>query len=139
MGLNDTISVAVQKSVPKVGYEDSLRAAIEEMDRSSVSALAVESGGELVGIITEMDLMNSLVQNDDLDASKVNQCMTACDLISSAPSKISPCIQLDEDESVMNALKVMNEAGVRNLLVSGGDDKAIGLVSARDLLKIATA
>lgn len=137
MGFNDSISAAIQKDTPAVGLEDSLRTAVRKMSDAGASAIIVQSGAELVGIVTVMDLMNSVCRNDDLDGTKVTSFMTACELITRVVARV-PCIQLDEDESVKNALDIMNEAGVHDLLVSGGPQgKAIGMVSAADLLKIA--
>ncbi len=138
MAMHDRIRAAVRTDAPKVGLDDSLRTAIRSLAGWDCSALLVESGGELVGIITDMDMATSVVNGDDLDTTKVAGFMTSCELISAKPTK-TPCVQLDEDESVANALAIMHEGGVHNLLVSGGGGKAIGVVSARGLLALAIA
>lgn len=136
MGLQDTISSAIQKNTPTVTIEDSLRTAIQRLGEAKASALAVRSGAELVGIVTEMDLMYSLSNGKDLDATQVAACMTACELISSKGAR-NPCVQLDESENVVTALNIMYEAGVHNLLVSGAGNQVLGVVAARDLLLLA--
>lgn len=139
MGINESISAAVQRDVPFVGQDESLRSAIVKMADSAESAIIVKNGEDLVGVVTDMDLMSSVVDGDDLDSTPVARFMTACELITKKAAKI-PCVQLDEGESIKNALDIMYEAGVHHLLVSGGsDDEVIGMVSAKSLLKIAAS
>ena len=134
MGLNDTIKNVVEWDAPSVDSEDSLRDAIYKM-ASCKSSLLVKLNGVVAGIVSDMDVMHSLVEGDDLDETKVSGFMTACQVIAGQPVK-SPCIQLHEDETVKNALGVMDTAGVHNLVVSGDHDKRVGTVSICDLLKL---
>ena len=136
MGFTDTISSAIQKETLVIESTDSLRTAIQKMTQANATGLIVKSGGDLIGIVTVMDLMNSVANDDDLDTTPVSSFMTACELITDKVVK-TPCVQLDEGQNVKDALKIMNEAGVRNLLVSGDNNEAIGMVSALSLLKLA--
>jgi CBS domain-containing protein len=138
MGMNDTIGAAVQKNGPTVSLDDSLRTAIRKLAETRATGLVVKADGRVMGIITSRDLMRSVVNKADLDATKVSQFMTACELIDKKATK-SPCVQVDENESVAMALAVMDEAGVHNLLVSGSTGEAIGMVSAQELLKLAAS
>jgi len=134
MGLNDAIKNVVEWDVPSVDSEDSLREVIRKMG-SCKSSLLVKLNGVVAGIVSDMDVMHSLVEGDDLDQTKVSKFMTACELIKSHATK-SPCVQLHEDESVKNALGIMDIAGVHNLVVTGGNDERVGTVSICDLLKL---
>lgn len=136
MGLNDEIEKAVNWETQSVGMDDSMRVAIEKMIADKCSALAVKVGDEVVGVLTDFDLMDCLDRDDDLDKIKASSCMTACELITGKEVK-SPCAQLDSSHSVKNAIAVLNVAGVHHLLVSGDDDKCVGLISSIDLLKLA--
>lgn len=133
MGAQDSIREVVRVDAAAVAAGDSLRTAISAMVANGVSALTVKSGNELIGILTDMDIMLCINSGKDLDSTKVMTSMTACELITSKGAK-SPCVQLDEDESVEMALKIMAEAGVHNLLVTGDADRPVGMVSSRDLL-----
>jgi len=62
--------------------------------------------------------------------------MTKCDFNTDKSSK-NACIQLDEDEDVISAIKVMYEAGVNHLLVTGEKSKPVGIVSSLELIKLA--
>jgi CBS domain-containing protein len=135
MSLKDTIKNAITKDTPAVALEDTLEIAIRKMVDGACSALAVRSGGELIGIVTDMDIMESIRRNGLSDTAKVSDFMVKCELLAEKGTK-SPCVQLDEDESVENALKVMAGAGVHHLLVSGANNKIIGIVSSRALLKL---
>lgn len=135
MGLNDEISLAVNWDAPSVDIEDSLRSIIQKMIGANASALAVKTGGHVVGVITDMDVMLSVDAGKDLDETKASSFMTACELIDDKGVK-SPCVQLDAAQSVGNALGVMAVAGVHNLLVSGESEKGPGMVSVHDLLRL---
>ena len=136
MGLNDEIQNVVNWEAQGVDVNDSIRVAIQKMVDSKASALAVKLGDEVVGVVTDMDLMECVDSNENLDETKAANCMTACELITREGTQ-SPCVQLDSSQSVGSALGVMNLAGVHHLLVSGEDDKTTGLVSITDLLKLA--
>lgn len=135
MAKNDLIRQAIKKKLPAVTIDDTLHSAIKTMTDADVSALVVISDGELVGIITEMDLMHGVTEHSDLAAVKVGSLMTACELITSTAAN-SPCVQLDEEESALNAIRIMNHAGVHHLLVSDANGKAVGMVAAKDILKL---
>jgi predicted transcriptional regulator len=61
--------------------------------------------------------------------------MTKCELISSEGTK-NACAQLDEEQDVLSALKVMHQAGVNHLLVSRGESKPVGVVSALEIIRL---
>ena len=125
------------KQTPIVRLDDNLLTAVQEMTKNDVSALILKQGDELIGILTDMDIMEGIVHNgSDLSETNVASCMTACQLITDSPAK-SPCVQLYEGENVKNALDVMSTAGIHNLLVSCERGVRTCMVNIRDLLKIA--
>ena len=134
MGFNDEIINAVDWDAPSVDMEANLRTVIQMMVDNQSSALTVMMGEEVMGVVTDMDILESFGRNDDLDETKVAEFMTTCKLISNKEIA-SPCAQLDSAESVANALKVMDSAGVHHLLVSGGEKEKAGIVSILNLLK----
>lgn len=133
MGLGNEISSAVKWDSPSIDMRDTLRMTITKMVNSGVSALVIKSGDEVIGIVTEMDLLHCIANGDDFDGFTVSKFMTSCEIISGKKIK-APCIQLDETQSVENAIGVMNLAGVHHLLVTEG--KKAGVVSAQDLLRL---
>jgi predicted transcriptional regulator len=137
MGMNDEIKSAVNWGTVSVDLDDSVRVAIEKMSVSRSAALAVKMGDEVVGVLTDTDLLMCVSRGEDVDTTKASRCMTPCEIITTKRSK-SPCVQIDASQTVENALGVLNLAGVHHLLVSGEDDR-VGLVSVVDLLKLAIA
>lgn len=133
MGLNAEIKSVVNWDAPSVDIEDNLRKVIKKMLEHNASALAVKVGDEVAGVVTDMDVMDCISNKEDLDEIKASKFMTACELINDKGVK-TPCVQLDESQSVESALGVMATAGVHHLLVAG--EKTAGMVSVHDLLKL---
>ena len=135
MGKGKTIKDAIRKGAPTVNIEDSLETALKIMARENISAILVKKNTDLVGIITISDIMYSLANEENPQQIKVASFMTACELITSKAAK-TPCVQLDEDEDILSAIKVMNEAGVNHVLVSGSKGEPEGMVSSLDIIKL---
>ncbi len=133
MSLKDEIRSAVNWDAPGVDMNDSLRTAIQKMMVGGSTALLVKMDSIVIGVVTDMDLMRTVVSNEDLDETKVSEFMTGCELITGRTTK-TPAVQLHEAESVENALGVLEEANLHNLVVSGENEKCAGTVSVRDLL-----
>ena len=135
MGIQSEIKDAVNWDAPTVGLQSSLREAIQKLVANNVSGLVVKTDDAVVGLVTEMDLLDCISNQKDLDKTRVSEFLTPCELITNHPTK-SPCAQLDESESVENAIKVLSAAGTHNLVVSGAKEMESGIVSSRDLLKL---
>lgn len=101
-------------------YELAARLAVEEVG----SVLIVESG-QLMGIVTERDIVVALA--DATDPSRA----TAADIMSPDP------MCADMDDSIRSAAEQMAEAGILHLPVLGRGE-VIGVVSARDFLAALT-
>lgn len=121
-------------SYPTVMLDDNLKKALKSMANDHTTALLVKQNDELVGIITISDIMHSLVKGDDPAETSVSTFMTSCELLSGKSIK-SPCVQLDEDEDLLAAIKLMNEAGVDHILVSGSRGEPAGMVSSLEIVK----
>jgi len=138
MALQDTLKTITAWNVPPVSATTSLKTAIDLMSEHGVCALAVATDGEILGLVTDLDLSSAVVRGWDPRTTMVAECMTACDLITGSGAR-NPCVQLDEDETVENALKLLDGQGVHNLLVSGPGSSLVGIVSSCSLLKAAIA
>jgi len=111
------------RDVVRTGVGDSLRDAARRMRADGISALPVMRGSELVGIITERDIVTAFVDGLDPDRTPVAACMT------SGPRVASP------DEPVSVAALRMVGGGLRHLpVVENG--RVVGMLSARDLLAL---
>lgn len=130
-----TIKEAIVRKYPDIDREDSLGSAIKMMAANNTSALVVRDGEHLLGIVTISDVMHSLVHEEDLLQTTISSFMTSCDLVSAEGAR-NPCAQLDEDQDVLSALKVMYEAGVNHLVVSGADGESVGVVSSLEIIRL---
>jgi CBS domain-containing protein len=135
MGTQSEIKDAVNWEAPAVTLQNSLREVIQKMVNNNASAVVVKTDDAVVGIVTDMDLLDCISDQKDIDETRVSDFLTACELITNVGTR-SPCAQLDESESVENAIKVLDAAGTHNLLVSGASDKEVGIASIRDLFKL---
>ena len=85
--------------------------------------LTVEAG-ELVGIVTESDLVRKgVASNKDAGGTRVSAVMS------------SPLLSIDINRTVRDASQVMAERGVRHLAVRE-QGKIVGVLSIRDLVKM---
>jgi predicted transcriptional regulator len=128
------IKHAIKRKFPVIDSNDSLDRAIQLMAQANVSVLAVKVGEELVGLMTVRDVMQGLVQGVDIRAVSAGSLMTKCEFTTERSTKNS-CFQLDEEEDILSAMKVMYEAGVNHLLVTGEKNKPLGIVSSLELVK----
>lgn len=129
------IRQAIQRNFPTIGINDSLGKAVNAMADNNVSVLAVRIQEEIVGIVTVTDVMYGLSQKDGGLDTKIYTVMTKCETNVSKTTR-NPCIQLDENEDALAAVKLMYEAGVNHLLISGFNGEIVGIVSSLDLVKL---
>lgn len=97
-----------------------LRDAAGRMWKQQTGSLVVMNEAELLGIITERDIMKAVARGDDLDSTPVSALMTRT-LVTVAP-----------DTSVAEAAQHMSTRWIRHLPVVS-DGQLVGMVSQRDL------
>ena len=129
------VKQAISRKFPVIESNESLGAAINLMAGSNVSVLVVKVEAELIGMVTVSDVMQGIANNYDFDQTKISKFVTEC-RIDSRNTTAKSCVQLDEDQDVYSAIKVMYEGGVNHLLVTGTKNEPIGIVSNLDLIKL---
>jgi|SRR6266850_2834301 len=102
----------------------SLADVARRMRTEDCDSLAIMADKRLVGIITERDLVRAIADGVDPDQARADMFMSA------DPATVTA----DEDVSVV-AVKMM-ALGIRHLPVVDGKGIPIGLISARDLVKV---
>jgi CBS domain-containing protein len=98
---------------------DSLAQAARKMWAQQTGSLLVLEGGELLGIVTERDILKAVATGSPLD-TPISDVMSK-DLISVEPGT-----------SLREAARIMTEKWIRHLPVLDGD-RLVGIVSQRDL------
>jgi predicted transcriptional regulator len=138
MGQYKKVKQAINRKFPEIDSKDSLKTAINLMAEANASVLAVKVKGELIGIVTVSDVMHGVANNYDIEQTKISTFMTECRIDGkSASGKL--CVQLDEGQDAISAIKVMYEGGINHLLVSGSGNEMLGIVSSLDLVKLLAA
>ena len=91
-----------------------------------ISSLFVKNGKEIVGILTDTDMVRRVV------AAGVDTLTTTAEEIMS-----SPILTIEEDKTVLDFSDLMANTHIRHLGVTQ-DGKLVGMISARDILVFLT-
>jgi predicted transcriptional regulator len=117
-----TIKKIMSPRLVTIDYQKDLKTAAKQMACESVGSLVVTKDDEVVGIITETDIIRRVLARDvDLVATQVEEVMSY------------PVYSIDEDESLDKAHEVMGEHHVRHLLATR-EGKPSGMISVRNIL-----
>lgn len=116
------ISEIMTSNFEMIDSTSSLTDAAREMKSLDVGALPVREGTRLIGIITDRDIViRALAQGRDPNATQVK------DIIS---SEVVYCY---EEDSVEDAVRLMEEHQIRRLVVCDHDRTPVGIVSLGDI------
>jgi CBS domain-containing protein len=123
-GVFRPLGVLMAASPATICSEESIFAAAQQMREKRIGSLLTIEAGELVGIVTESDLVRKgLASNQDPGKIRVSAVMS------------SPLLSIDVNRTIRDASKVMAERGVRHLVVTE-NGKIVGVLSIRDLVKM---
>ena len=116
------VAQIMTKSPKSVGPKTSIASAAKTMRAARVGSLFVKKGKQLVGIVTDTDIVRRAVStNKNLAKLTVEKIMT------------SPICTIEGTQPVDDAQDMMGDLGVRHLGVTKGGN-IVGVVSVRDLL-----
>lgn len=117
-----TVAQAMHRNLKRTTHDTNVRKAARMMREEKVGSLFVEKHGEVIGIITETDIVRRAVaQGSDLSRMTVQSIMT------------HPIATIEGTRTIQDAHDMMADLGVRHLGVTEGET-LVGLVSVRDLL-----
>lgn len=105
----------------------SLASAAELMWRQQTGSLVIVDGDEIVGIVTERDVLRTVAAGNDLDGVVVGDVMTT-EVITTTP-----------DTPVRDAARLMARDWIRHLPVVEGSGRLVGIVSQRDITGVFAA
>lgn len=120
------VSEVMTKASVTESPSETLKDAASRMWAQQTGSLLVMDGDDLVGIITERDIMKSIARSSDAGTTPVSAVMTTSVLT------VSP------DTSLHQAARHMASRWIRHLPVVD-DGRVVGMVSQRDLVGILAA
>lgn len=117
-----TVSRIMTKRPKSIGPKTSVVSAAKTMRTARVGSLFVKKGKQLVGIVTDTDIVRRGVStNKNLGKMTVEKIMT------------TPICSIESNQPVDDAQDMMGDLGVRHLAVTQGGT-IVGVISVRDLL-----
>ncbi len=122
-GPTDGVTGVMEWPVATASPGDTLADAAEALASGDIGVLAVLSGDDLVGMLSERDVVAHAGLGSTLADLSVSEVM-AVDVVT-----------ISRDSTVLDAGRLMERAGVRHLPVVG-DGELVGLVSERDVLEV---
>ncbi|WGK63825.1 KpsF/GutQ family sugar-phosphate isomerase [Croceiramulus getboli] len=115
--------LAAMNARPAVALDSSVKKVIVEITEKLLGVVAVLDGEQIQGVITDGDIRRMLAQHDDLSA------LTAKDIMSPQPKRIA------EDAMAVEALDLMEEYKISQLLVENSEGHFAGVVHIQNLIK----
>ncbi len=118
------LSILMRTGIEKIASQASLLSAARVMADKRIGSLIVADKAEMVGIVTESDIVrNALPYDLDSTVTTVGSIMN------------QPLIDIDINRTVHDASELMAEKGIRHLVVTD-QHKIVGVLSVRDLIKM---
>ena len=113
----------IMHQATKVPSDTSISEAAGIMDKKSIGSVLVEEDKEVVGIMTERDILRKIVaKGKNPDSTKVKDIMNY------------PLITIDADENILKAGEIMDENRIRRLIVTE-NGKIVGKVTANSIAR----
>ena len=118
------LSVLMRRDIETIDREATLITVAERMANKRIGALMVSQDGEMVGIVTERDLLQKgMAQNQDPAQVRVGSLMTQA------------LITIDINRTVHDASDLMAEKHIRHLPITE-NRTIVGILSVRDLVRM---
>ena len=127
------IEEIMSKDLVTIGMDDSLKTVKAIFDNASIHHLLVVESDKLFGVISDRDLLKALSPNigtlaetnrDTITLNKrVHQLMT------------SKLVTLTPDAEISDVIEIFNNHDVSCIPVVDDNDKPVGIISWRDILK----
>ena len=118
------LSVLMRTTMETIASERTVLEAAQTMAEKRIGSLIVIEAGEMVGIVTETDVVRKVI------AARLPASSTSVGAVMNYP-----LIQIDINRTVRDASRLMAEQRIRHLAVTE-DNKVVGLLSVRDLVKM---
>lgn len=118
------LRVLMQTTMETIASERTVLEAAQTMAEKRIGSLLVLESGNMVGIVTETNVVRKVIAAGlPVRSTSVGAVMNV------------PLIQIDIDDTARDASRLMDEKRIRHLAVTE-DNKVVGLLSVRDLVKV---
>jgi signal-transduction protein with cAMP-binding, CBS, and nucleotidyltransferase domain len=117
------LRVLMQPTMETIASERTVLEAAQTMVEKRIGSLLVLEAGDMVGLVTETDVVRKVI------AAGLSARSTSVGAVMNAP-----LIQIDIDDTACDASRLMAEKRIRHVAVTE-DNKVVGLLSVRDLVK----
>ena len=118
------LRVLMQTTMETIASERTVLEAAQTMAEKRIGSLLVLEAGDMIGLVTETDVVRKVIAAGlPVRSTSVGAVMNV------------PLIQIDIDDSARDASRLMAEKRIRHLVVTE-DNKVVGLLSVRDLVKV---
>jgi CBS domain-containing protein len=122
------VSEVMNRNLITMRPDGTVYEAAKLMKENNIGSVVIMEGSELKGIVTERDLITRYIAVGDgrrPEDVKVSEIMTK------DPVTIRDNTDIDE------AARIMIERNIRRLIVVNYDGRVVGIISSRDILKVA--
>ena len=118
------LRVLMQTTMETIASEQTVLEAAQTMAEKRIGSLLVLEAGDMIGLVTETDVVRKVIAAGlPVRSTSVGAVMNV------------PLIQIDIDDTARDASRLMAEKRIRHLVVTE-DNKVVGLLSVRDLVKV---
>lgn len=122
LGLRASVETVMRSPPVTALFSDTVASIAEKMFTNNIGAVIVISGGVPTGVVTERDIVKSVVRGRK-DPTKTR----AQDIMS------TPLITIEANKTIRDALELMRDHKVRRLAVTR-NGRLVGIVTERRLL-----
>jgi CBS domain-containing protein len=113
----------MKSPVVSVDPDQTLQRAAQVMQEHGIGSVVVEQAGQVVGILTERDVMHAAAQLGDVGQARVSDHMT------------TPVVTASPNWDVSVAAAEMHDRRIRHLVVVE-EGSALGVLSVRDVMSV---
>lgn len=116
------VKEVMTRDVEFVDSNDSIRQAAETMKELNVGILPVKTGDEIVGMLTDRDIVvRSVAQGLDPEKHKIIEAFS------------EGVIACKEEDDIKHVVQLMEDRQIRRVVVKDNQEKVTGIVSLGDL------
>lgn len=144
MKFTETIKHLMNKDIVYITEDERLADVVFKMSKAGVDLSVVRHNETIVGVISETDIFAALVKEvfskipqkiEDLRTKDIVQEPIASQVKTSCETTgWHPCVEIFEDDTIENAIRIMQRSGLHHLLVLDRRNKLVGTLSSHDII-----